>query len=50
MCSLHRISLTDKHYYPQPVIRLYSVPLNTFTGEDEEEVEAEETEEQEDAA
>ena len=43
-------SLTDKYSFSQPVIRLYSVPLNAFTGEEEEEAEAEETEEPDDAA
>ena len=33
--------------YTQPVIRLYAVPMSTFTAEDEEEIEGEDDKEQE---
>ena len=32
---------------PQPVIRLYAVPMSTFTAEDEEEIEGDDDKEQE---
>ena len=44
-----RRMLTFSPNFAQPVIRLYSVPLNAFTGEDEDESGAEELEEHESA-
>lgn len=39
LASWHH-TLTDSN--PQPVIRLYSVPLSAFTAEDEDDIEEEE--------